>query len=707
MKLRCVLVVGSALLLSSPADAMSVTVLDPYLVRPDKLSDLQLESFLTSDPNLSNYQASALTEDGVAAGIVVVSTDSSAPVTIDVQNVGGLAPYTDDFLGHAPSSGAASLTVSNLWNINGTYYAVALFQAPATSPAGQGQAYSAGVTATQNGSQSAGASVNLILPPVILVHGLWGDATSLSDMESYLDGAGLWHPSYVTPICYSKYLAFDARKDPLTDGKHPCEITSHNALEAEVNAVLATLDGDRVVDGRVDIIAHSMGGLVLRNYASQKGYTSPRNRMQGQFHTVATLNASEAGSLLANFLIGHRNSQRKAPLYTPQGAVWDLACGFSDVTKCFDGLGYPLYGPGLSIKSGAVFALEPGSPNLTNPKLSGPDIPNIQWLAISSLAPKNSALAAGVNTLIAALYKDPDGRDVPTVDSILLDQPNDAIVDLASQTKGASQGHFVTLSGLSHTYLVGSLLTLLSGGTFDDDSVLQDPGTEAVAACWVATAGTGTCFSGDSPRRETAYTTAQNVRPIDGIRLTAPSSTVLGKPFQIAVRSLVRGAAPKLTLFQQSDAGHIETSPVKPARVEGDTSYVTVTPLFPGEVTLGIGAHFDGAAASRTVQLRVALPKSAPIQFKANVTPTLVLILSDDTKAAMLRPVATYHPPVGQVFLSPDVVQCRALNDSGVPAIYISPDNEIHGLRPGQAEIECRMGSSRDRLHVLVRAANQ
>ena len=220
---------------------------------------------------------------------------------------------------------------------------------------------------------------------------------------------------------------------------------------------------------------------------------------------------------------------------------WELACGSSDVAKCFDGLGYPLYGPGLPLESGAVFALEPGSPNITNPKLSGPNIPNIQWLAISSLAPKNSALAAGVDTLIAALYKDPFGNGVPTVDSILGNVPNDAIVALDSQTAGAPQGHVVTLANLSHTYLVGSLLTLLSFGSLDDDSVLDDQGTDEIAACWTATAGTGACVSDGAVQRKATRAAAQDVKPVDGIRLTAPSTAELGKPVEIAVHSLDPG----------------------------------------------------------------------------------------------------------------------------------------------------------------------
>jgi len=703
MRSFCALVFGF-LLTTVPASAMSVVILDPYLINPGNLGNLKLKTFLAGNPDLANYQASALAEDGVAAGIVLFATDTNAPVTFEIQNVGGLVPYTDDYLKHAPVAGESSVTVSNLFNIGGTFYAAALFEAPATAPSSQGQSFASGVTATQSANQLA-ANVNLVLPPVVLVHGLWGDSTSLSDVQDYLNGTGRWFKPYVAPICYSKFLAFDAKNDPLSNGKDPCEVTSRDALETEINSMLATLDGDRVSAGRVDLIVHSMGGLVLRNYASQKGYASFRNGTLGQFHTTTTLNTPEIGSKLANFLIKHRDDTRQASLFTTAGAVYEAACGDADVKACFAGLGYPLYAPSLSVQSGAVHSLEPNSKNLTNPALAGPDVANTQWLAVSSLAPGNSALAAGVNTLIAALYSDPD--TAPDINSILKTKQNDAIVTLDSQTNGAVPGQVVTEQKLSHTYLVGSLLNLLTFGQLDDDNVLQDTGTAKIAACWLQTAGTGSCFTPGGNEMAVASTSVPNVKVIDGIRITAPQTVELGKPFEIAVRSLVPGSMPKLAVFQKGNFGATKTAAVKHVRVAGDTAYATVTPMFPGTVTFGIGARFDGAVALQKVQLNVRVPATPPLAFQANTLPRLVLVLGDNTRVVTPRPVATYAAPVGQVYLSSDLVRYRVVQSTGAPVVRISPDGAIEALHPGTATIEGRFGKSVDRFEVIVRGQNQ
>ena len=111
MRPLSILACGFLLLAAPGAKAMSVAILDPYLINPGNLGDLQLQAFLAGNPTLPDYEASALAEDGIAAGIVIAASDSSAPVTFEVQNAGGLVPYADDFLQNPSAAGSPSLTV--------------------------------------------------------------------------------------------------------------------------------------------------------------------------------------------------------------------------------------------------------------------------------------------------------------------------------------------------------------------------------------------------------------------------------------------------------------------------------------------------------------------------------------------------------------------------------------------------------------------
>src|ERR1700733_12414729 len=167
------------------AEAISVTILDPYLIQPNNLQNLQLETFLKANPTLANYAAAKIAGDGVAAGIVLVETSVNAPVTIsDVTGLIGLRPYSDKFLTKPPGAATSSLTIANLWHIGGKYYAAAL----------TGVLQSAGghssdeVSASQPDEGSADGIIHFVLPPVVLVHGLWGDKGSLDGIASYLAG---------------------------------------------------------------------------------------------------------------------------------------------------------------------------------------------------------------------------------------------------------------------------------------------------------------------------------------------------------------------------------------------------------------------------------------------------------------------------------------------------------------------------------------
>src|SRR5580658_4871162 len=103
MKTLAALLLICASLWVTRAEAVTVTILDPYLIQPNDLADLQLVPFLRTSPTLANYAAAKIAGDGVAAGIVLVETSVNAPVTIsDVTGLIGLRPYSDKFLTKPP-----------------------------------------------------------------------------------------------------------------------------------------------------------------------------------------------------------------------------------------------------------------------------------------------------------------------------------------------------------------------------------------------------------------------------------------------------------------------------------------------------------------------------------------------------------------------------------------------------------------------------
>jgi pimeloyl-ACP methyl ester carboxylesterase len=690
------------------SSSISVVTLDPFLVDTGRLGNIGLSTFLAGNPALANYAAQNLSADGTSAAIGLAETDSLASVTFTVSGPATLLHYSDSFLLRAPQTGRQSLTVSGaaLLHINAHYYAPVLVQGPLSGFTSPG---AISLVATQ-GAATANAGLNLVIPPVVLVHGLWGDQTSLSNVHAYLDVTQPWsnQTKLVAAICYSKYLAFDANKDPLTNGGDPCEVTSHAALQSEIDGLLAELDSEHTVGARVDLVAHSMGGLVARNYASKMSYASARNRMLGQFHTIVTLDTPETGSLLANYLIRHRASTRQAPIATPQGLIWNEVCGSADVETCFAALGNPLSAPTLPIDTGAVYSLEPASPSLTNPNLSGPNIAHATWRAISATAPRNSALAFVLDTLISALYPNPFAPSVPTVNSLLKNLPNDAIVSVASQTAGAQASQFFTFSNLSHTSL-GPIATLL-GHNLDDNSVVDDPskGTYSLAACWLSMAGADSCIPAQAAAAVTPQGSTSSLKPVDRIRIQSSATAELGKPTEIAVRVIGTATMTQLTAYELGEMGRTAPEPVSISRLAGNIAYIDVTPRLLGPVTVGIRAQFsDGGVSVQQTSIYVKPPKSPPLAFQANDLPAIVLTLNADTQISMPHPFALYPAPVGRVDLNAAFVTYRLVPQRGTLVVAVQKNGLMQALAPGRATVEAQFGSAAASLNVIVRASQQ
>ncbi len=694
---------------AAPAST-SLFVLDPFLVGAGNLANIDLATFLAENPNLASYAAKGLSADGTSAAIVLFETASDSSVTFQINSAATLLPYAANFLTIAPAAGQSTVTVSSLIQIGSEYYAPALVQGPL---AGYSADNTIGVGATQDGGQTT-RNVALTIPPLVLVHGLWGDRHSLWQAEAWLRSHAPWNaaPKFVDPVCYSKYLRFDARKDPLGNGNDPCEVTSRAALQTEIDSLLAELDSEQIVGSRVDLVVHSMGGLVARNYASQSSYQSIRNRMQGQFHAIVTLNTPEIGSLLAPFLISKRNARRKAPIWTPQGFIWEQVCGNATVARCFNANGYPISAPTLPFKTGAVYSLDPDGPALNNPDLSSPNIANATWRAVSSTQPGNSALALGLDTLIAALYRNPDSINVPTVDSILQDEPNDAIVTVQSQTTGAQGNQLYTFAKLSHTSLVSSILTWLTGGQINDNSVTDDPSrsVDKLAGCWIETTGSDSCLSD----RAVAATATQVVqasprllKPVDRLLARGPTRVALGGPFEATLRVPASTVQPLLSVYQQGETGHAPPEDV-PASGANGTLHIRITPKLLGPVNFGIRAIFaDGGVSVRTLRIFVEPPAAPPLSFRANNLPVLVLILDSDTATAMPHPSARYPAPVGWLDLNARFVTWRLVPQPGTPVIHVDSNGVIHALAPGEANVEAQFGTASAGLRVIVRPTQQ
>jgi hypothetical protein len=131
-----------------------------------------------------------------------------------------------------------------------------------------------------------------------LVHGVWNDEEGSwedTGFKQFLEGHGFW----VATVDYREHNAktFDPRAEP--------EIGNPTiaALKSRILEVLDRYNKQQHISAsQVDIVAHSMGGLIARGLWQQNGYKAKENYMKGQIRRLITIGSPHFGAGLAGIL---------------------------------------------------------------------------------------------------------------------------------------------------------------------------------------------------------------------------------------------------------------------------------------------------------------------------------------------------------------------------------------------------------------------
>lgn len=509
----------------------NIYLVDPYLSPLSGSTSITPAAVISAiNNNYSSVKANGLITDGTATAIAVYANAVGFPVTFTGTEGITFATYNNSFLNTAPASGVetcstdtSGCTVTTTTE-NGVTYSFVLVHAPpqtTTVPYGN---ETASVNAAVSDTNSSTEELSLGPTPVVFLHGLWGNASSLSSVSTTLAGQQAWqygnsrYPALNTP-CYSLYLPFDATSDTLSGSGTGCEFTSQAALTNQINTIQSKLDSLGFVGGRVDLVVHSMGGLAARNYSKLSTYKTTRSLMKGLFRSVVTIDTPENGSALAPFLLqnnvagGTCSTSATGPCFVlppsvlPSdipGLLWLAACHSPTTTlaACLAGKGNPLGPPGTgpggfnnsecpgsgaantpsvgAPSCGAVASLTPGGQNIS--ALPAPAIPGATWTAIGAdwqdtPTATSSILRSSLNTLLAALSI---SNPPPTLSGVLSSIDNDVIVTESSQFYNDAGMGYAQFPNLAHSS-AGSLMNLISQySSFSNANVTQFPG---VANC--------------------------------------------------------------------------------------------------------------------------------------------------------------------------------------------------------------------------------
>lgn len=242
--------------------------------------------------------------------------------------------------------------------------------------------------------------------PIIMVHGLWGEVITFQKLEDNVLVGNNFYPKVLSHrVNYeaSNAKSFTYNKDVVSK-----EITSRLKQARENNFSAA----------RVDIVTHSMGGILARNYIQSSKFTNSWN-----VHKLILLNTPHSGSQAANLLM---NTQIHCPNIV--GTIM-LKMGKKSINEGAI--------EDLVINSKAMF-------NLNVLELNNNTVPSHCIVSDCSYPPSgNQNLVKLYNTISGVCFKNSHTPE-QYVSYLFYNKPNDLIVNTLSQTGG------VSLNGISY-----------------------------------------------------------------------------------------------------------------------------------------------------------------------------------------------------------------------------------------------------------------
>lgn len=224
--------------------------------------------------------------DGVTQ--ILLRTRLPGPGSVEYALDGGTFPQ-DGGVGALNAAPAGSVTVDHLETVAGEFYAVATYTAPLDFDRGTDGDLATrpvSIRATYTPTDPADTpfqdvqELTIHRPPVVLVHGLWGDTKVQFD----------WRMSLVEDPRFSVHEVDYVSTAPLTDP------ASLGAIAGTIVDVRAQQGAQGIAGAQVDLVAHGSGGLLARLHLDDENNLVPENFEQGFVHKFITLNTPHLGS---------------------------------------------------------------------------------------------------------------------------------------------------------------------------------------------------------------------------------------------------------------------------------------------------------------------------------------------------------------------------------------------------------------------------
>ena len=426
----------------------SIDVFDPLCKSDGACQGAYLEKntprgvWLTS--NVTTLAQASVRRSGAAADgltLLLLRVRSTTPVTFKLEG----SPAAGALWLRQGSGQASGQVIANAEN----GYAFAVYQAPLNLPVSNAAARITASSATANWA----TGIRLKPPPVVLVHGVWSsqDTWTRNDGESYVASLFLAKsPNYSLQTYLEEKGYVVTLADYSTDNAGSFR-PGPNVASIPVNQTAIAVDeGLRQMRSygyaatQVDMVGHSMGGLVARSLVARtKNFIE--TYQHGSLHKLITIGTPHQGSELADWLIANRAIKLKK--------VADALSLIASIKKG------TIAGAVLKGVSGAAYVIPletylsaggmPLGPALYGFRTTDCDryalgITTVPSFAIVGIAPNGSATEKFLDTVLF-LTDSPD-----RISTIFMGKSHDVIVPVESQKGGLSDRNLATLNNLIH-----------------------------------------------------------------------------------------------------------------------------------------------------------------------------------------------------------------------------------------------------------------
>ncbi len=203
--------------------------------------------------------------------------------------------------------------------------------------------------ATPTGGTATNTSVKVARPPVVLVHGLWGNASSFNNFtplttSTTFNVSRAVYANTITGITSTTPSFSSSVKSSIEANSLGFAYNAPSVLAQINNFIAAYRTSANVASVKADIVAHSMGGDISRTMFLLSGYLSSTTFGAGPINKLITIATPHLGTPVAADLLASNNTCARNVLAS-DGDIALQSITFSGTTT--DGAVFDLEGNGF------------------------------------------------------------------------------------------------------------------------------------------------------------------------------------------------------------------------------------------------------------------------------------------------------------------------------------------------------------------------